>query len=141
MEIKNEYEKIGASVVYPFKKNNRWVFKKDGQVYDMAPAQATEAALSPLVIGADRIISIGCKLKNIENPEDGFALIFSQEYFPNADVKFNLVEDKFNGWIYEVEELNLKGLLPGQSAWVCPYMILYYKEPPKTIYLKIEKKH
>ena len=136
---KTDLEKIGVEVIRPFKKSNRWVFEKDGHTYDMAPAEALEVNLSPLVIGADKIISIGCKMKGIESPEEGFNLLFSQNYFPNADVKLVYVEEKFGGWIYSVEELNLKGLLPGQSAWVCSYMGLYFSGPPKNIYLKAEK--
>jgi hypothetical protein len=134
------YQKMGINSVKPFKKNGRWVFKADnGMVYDMAPAQATEAILDPLVIGADRLIAVGCKLKGIKNPESGFLLLFSKDYFPNADVKFNLSEPKFTGWVYTVEELNLKGIPVGQAAWVCPYITQFYSQPPQSVYLRIEE--
>jgi hypothetical protein len=138
MADKNEFEKIGVTTIRPFKENGRWLFQHKGQKLDLAPAGIMDAMLSPLVIGVDRLIALGCQMKNIENPEAGFLLLFSEQYFPNADVKFNLKEQKFDGWIYNVEELNLKGLLPGQAAWVCPYLVMYYPEPPKTLYLKIE---
>jgi hypothetical protein len=138
-EEKTEFEKIGVTTIRPFKTNGRWVFQKDGKTYDMAPADIMTVALSPLVAGVDKLIALGCQLKNIENPENGFLLLFSETYFPNADVKFTLSEPKAGGWIYSVEELNLKGLMPGQSAWVCPYMVMYYKTPPKTLYLKVEQ--
>lgn len=138
MADKTEFEKIGVNTIRPFKWNGRWVFEHQGQKFDLAPAGIMDAVLSPLVIGADRLIALGCEMKGIANPENGFLLLFSTEYFPNADVKFNLHEQKFNGWIYNVEELNLKGLLPGQAAWVCPYLVKYYPEPPTTLYLKIE---
>ena len=134
----SDFDKIGVKTIRPFKSNGRWVFKHEGRLLDMAPAEIMDVVLSPLVIGADRLIAAGCQMKNIPNPENGFVLMFSEEFFPNADVKFNYVEQKFNGWIYAVEELNLKGLMPGQSAWVCPYMAYYYPEPPKTLYLKVE---
>lgn len=141
MSEKTEFQKIGVNVLSPFNLNGRWVFKHNNQTYDMAPAGVMDSVLSPLIIGADRLIALGCQMKGIENPEGGFNLLFSEEYFPNADVKFNFDQIKYNGWIYSVEELNLKGLMPGQSAWICPYMAFYYPEPPKTLYLKIESKH
>jgi hypothetical protein len=136
---KTEFEKIGVNVIRPFKKNDRWVFTHNNTNYDLAPAGITDVCLSPLVIGVDRLIALGCNLKKINNPEEGFDLLFSEQYFPNADVKFNFKEEKFDGWIYDVEELNLKGLLPGQAAWICPYMRFYYQEIPRTLYLKVEK--
>ena len=138
---KTDFEKIGVNIIRPFMSNGRWMFEKNGKNYDMAPAGIMDVVLSPLVIGADKLIALGCKLKNIKDYENGFLLLFSEEYFPNADVKFTLLEPKANGWIFNVEELNLKGLLPGQAAWVCPYMVMYYPEPPKTLYLKIEENH
>lgn len=133
-----DFEKIGVNVIKPFKQGSRWVFENGGRNYDLAPAQIMDVVLSPLVIGVDKLIALGIKMKGIENAESGFNLLFSQEYFPNADVLFSLKEQKANGWIYSVEELNLKGILPGQQAWVCPYMVMYYENPPRTLYLKIE---
>ena len=135
---KTDFQKIGVNTIRPFKSKGRWVFLHNGQHYDLAPAGVMDAVLSPLVIGVDKLIALGCQMKEIQNPESGFVLLFSESYFPNADVKFNYVESKYNGWIYAVEEMNLKGLMPGQSAWICPYMSFYYSEPPKTLYLKVE---
>jgi hypothetical protein len=134
----NEFDKIGVNVIKCLQRDGRWVFEHKDQHYDMAPANLTEYLLTPLVIGADRLINVGCQQKNIRNPKSGFHLVFSENYFPNADVLFEFDEIKFDGWIYKVEELNLKGLMPGQAAWVCPYMGLYYKEPPQKLYIKME---
>lgn len=137
---KNEFEKIGVHVIEPYKNKGRWVFKRNGKIYDMAPAGITDAVLAPLVFGVDRLITVSSKLKNIENPETGFLLLFSNEYFPNADVKFILSEPKFDGWIYKVEELNFKGVMPEQAAWVCSYMLDYFERAPEILYLKMEPK-
>lgn len=136
--MKTDFQKIGVNVIRPFQSNGRWVFRHNEINYDMAPAGIMDVVLSPLVIGADRLIALGCKMKGISDPEKGFLLLFSEEYFPNADVKFNFVESKHDGWVYSVEELNLKGLMPGQSAWLCPYMTFFYPNPPKSLYLKVE---
>ena len=139
---KTDFQKIGVNTIRPYKCDGRWVFKSaGGVVYDMAPAQLTDMALSPIVVGADRLIMTGCKLKNIENPENGFLVLFSEQWFPGCDVKLVLKENKFDGWLYDVESEELQGLLPGQGAWLCPYMTMFYKEPPKTIYLKMETDH
>lgn len=135
---KDDFSKIGVHVIRPFKLNGRWVFNHNGTNFDMAPAGIMDIVLSPLVIGVDRMIALGCQMKNINNAENGFNLLFSQEYLPCADVKINFREIKAGGWIYDVEELNLNGLMPGQAAWICPYMSFYFSEPPKTLYLKIE---
>jgi hypothetical protein len=139
--MKNEFDMIGVTAIKCCLKNNRWGFDYEGKFYDMAPANFTDYMLNPLVIGVDRLINVGCSKKGIENPEKGINILFSQNYFPNADVKFTYDEMKFDGWIYKVEELNLKGLLPGQCAWICPYMGFYFKNPPDIMYIKMESFH
>lgn len=134
---KTEFEKIGVNHISPFKSNGRLVFRHGNQNYDISPAGIMDSVLSPLVVGADRLMMLCCQMKGI-NPELGFNLLFSEKYFPNADIMFNFVKIKHDGWIYLVEELNLKGFISGQSAWICSYMKLYYSEPPKVLYLKIE---
>jgi len=135
---KTDFEKIGVHTIRPFKQNGRWVFQKDNRTWDMAPAQLTDVSLSPIVVGADRMILTGCALKNIPNPENGFLVLFSEEWFPGCDVKMTLKENKYDGWLYDVTSENLQGIMPGQGAWLCPYMTMFYAEPPKTIFLKME---
>jgi hypothetical protein len=136
--MKSEYEKIGVNLLRPFLSNGKWVFERNGKNYELAPAGIMDIVLSPIVIGVDKLLVIGCKLKKIQNIESGFSVLFSENYFPNVDVKFNFFEEKCNGWVYSVEEVNLKGIMTGQRAWICPYMKIYYPNPPKTIYIKIE---
>lgn len=135
---KTDFEKIGVNTIRPFKKDGRWVFNKDGKIWDMAPAQLTDISLSPVVVGADRMILAGCALKKIQTPENGFLVLFSEQWFPGCDVKLTLKENKFDGWLYDVTPESLQGLMPGQGAWICPYMKMYYNNPPQTLYLKIE---
>lgn len=133
-----DFEKIGAIAIECLQKNGRWVFLKDGSLFDLAPAGATEFALSPIVWGIDRLLGNGAKLLGIPNPEQGCLLVISQNFLPKSDVKLNYLEQQFDGWLYAVEELNLKGLLPGQKAWICPYMKYFFNEPPESIFVKIE---
>lgn len=133
-----DFDKIGVNTLRPFKSKERWVFKYNETLYDLAPAGIMDVVLSPLIVGVDKLISIVCQLKSIPNSEEGFTLLFSEQFFPNADAKLNFSDQKHGGWIYGIEELNLKGFMPGQRVWLCPYMAMYYLEPPKTLYIKME---
>jgi len=134
-----EYKKIGVEVIRIYKKSsNDWVFRRDGHEYNMAPAEAVRSSLSPTILGANRIIEAGCSLKNIKNPENGFYLLFSTEYFPYSDVKLNFKEVKFEGWVYSLEGLNLQVPSIVESIWICPYLAVHYnKGIPNTLYLRV----
>jgi hypothetical protein len=136
-EEKTEFDKIGVNVIKPYRKDGRWVFDKDGHIYDMAPAGITDAVLSPMILGGDRLITAAAQAKGICNPENGFQLLFSENYFPGCDAKFTLQEDRFDGWVYSIESENFQ-VAQGQQAWVCSYMKLYYAQAPKVLYLKME---
>ena len=136
---KSDFEKIGVHVIKPFKKGTDWIFTYDGQEYLMAPAQIVTAALSPVIVGVDNFIKIGCEAKNIKNPEDGFNLLFSTEYFPTCDVKLVFKENFYDGYIYTVEPINYMNVMPGQSVFMCSFINIYYKSQPKELYLKAEQ--
>jgi hypothetical protein len=133
-----DYKKIGVDVLRIYKQKNRWFFKKDGVAYDMAPAEIVDFMLSPLIIGANRLIEAGFKAKGMKESSD-FYLLFSGIYFPNADVKLKYSEPKFNGWIYDIEGLNIHVDKTVTSVWVCPYLGAHYSELPRTLYLRIEE--
>jgi hypothetical protein len=133
-----DYKKIGVDVIRIYKSGGRWLFKKDGHEYNMAPADAVGASLSPTVLGANRVIEHGCNIKGIKNPEKGFYLLFSTQYFPNSDVKLTFKEIKFDGWVYSLESMSLQVPKIVESIWVCPYLGVYYaKGAPKNLYLRI----
>ena len=68
----------------------------------------------------------------------GCLLIVSEGYLPKSDVKLTYIEPQFDGWLYSIEEMNLKGLLPGQKAWICPYLKYFFTNPPTSLFVKIE---
>lgn len=136
----NVFNKNGIYELHPFKQNEKWVFEYQNKTYDLAPAEIMNVVLTPLIVGVDRLLILGCESKKIKDPENGFVLVFSEEYFPNADVKLHFKELFCNGWVYEIEELNMKGIMPGQKAWICPYMAFFFNATPKTLFLKIENK-
>lgn len=133
---KTEFEKIGVKVIRVLNSNGRWAFKHNETLYDLAPASIMEIVLSPLVMGVDKLIDAACQKKNLSRSE--LNLLFSVEYFPKADVKFNLRETKGEGWIYDIEALNVE-VMQGQAAWICSYLKFYFSEPPKTLFLKLEE--
>lgn len=134
---RSDHERIGARSLMVLARGGRFFFERDGARYDMAPAAITDYAMDPLVLGADRMVILGAKLKGWEGRQS-FQVLYSESYLPMADVLLSLKEPRFNGWIYTVEPVNLQGFMPGQCAWVCPYMGLFFNEPPKALYLKME---
>lgn len=136
MTDKSFLEKIGVKTLRPYKLNGRWVFDYDDKTYDMAPAGLTEAVLSPTIVGVDRLIALSAEIKNL-NPEKGFNLLFSEEYFPACDVKITFVENRFDGWLYNMTGENAK-VADNQQVWLCPYLNLYFEKPPQQLYLKVE---
>lgn len=137
---KTEFEKIGVHVVVPYKKKDAWFFKYNNKDYPLAPSPIVAGSLSPIIIGADNFIKVGCEAKGINNPEKGFNLLFSSEYFPTCDVKLKLQDYFFDGYIYLVEPVNYANVMPGQSVFMCSFINLYYKTPPKELFLKAESK-
>lgn len=135
---KSDFDKIGVNVIKPYKYQDKWVFDRNNQTYPFAPAGLTDFVLSPVIVGADRLIITACSIKNIKNPENGFNLLFSEAFFPTCDVKLTYKESKFDGNVYKIEGINLQ-VNENQQAWLCPYLTFYYKKPPQTLYLKVEE--
>jgi hypothetical protein len=137
-QIKDEFEKIGVKTIKPFVNNGRWVFNYNGSNYDLAPTPIMNFVMSPTIVGVDNLLAAGCKAKNIKDAEKGFLLLFSEEYFPNCDVLLKYKEPIYNGHVYHVESMNMK-IPENQSAWICPYLGIYFKKNPQALYIKIEE--
>ena len=114
----------------------QWCFEKDKKYYNLAPSEITRASLPPIAAGADQLIKNGCSLKNISY-EKGVYIVFSEEEFLNYDVKLEYNDQLFDGWLYNVQSDKIK-VDRGQKIWACNYLNLYYKDPPRTLYLKLE---
>ena len=133
----NEYEKIGGIVIECFQKQGRWYFKKNNTLYDLAPASITEYNLSPIVWGIDRLLGNGLQIKDLSR--DKCLLVVSKQILPKSDVKLSFIEPLYDGWLYAVDEMNLKGLITGQKAWICPYIRFFFDDAPSILYVKIEE--
>ena len=131
-----DFEKIGAKVFYPVEKQGQWFFNYKNQTYNLAPAQVMAFVLSPLVLGVDEFLTKIKENKKLKN----LAIAYSQDYIPNADIKFNFKEILTNGCVYSIEELAFKGFYPGQCVWVCDYVNLFFNSLPKSLYIKVEEK-
>ena len=139
-----EFEKIqGINVVKPYKHKNAWVWDDaSGNRHNFAPAGSVGKGLSPIVVGADRLVTEAASQKSIKSPEDGFLLYFSEEVFPDADVCLEWIEEKYGGDIYNVipfpdEENCAFKLLSGQQSWICQDLRLHYKIPPEKLWIKV----
>ena len=130
---------MGISVVSSFKLKDKWRFKHDNKMYHLSPPDIMNLTLSPITSCFDKFVDLVIEKKNFQSAEN-LLFLFSEHFFPNADVKFNLVDLKYNGWVYSLEELNLRDFLPGQLVWICSYLCYFFKDAPKSLYFKLETK-
>ena len=107
--------------IYPYKYEGLWVFDdpKVGLVQE------------PFVSGADVIIDQ--MTAQIPNASTGFRLLFSATPFPGFMAQLEWRRAEFGGNWYYSRELDMEG-------WLCPALLKYFAEPPKTIYAKFEAK-
>ncbi len=108
-------------ILTPYRDAGTWVFD------DAALGLHRE----PFVSGVPEIIDE--MVRNIPDAENGFRLLFATQPFPDYQVKLVWRRgDKSGSWYY-AEAYDKEG-------WLCPALFKYYKEPPKVIYAKAEKK-
>ena len=88
--------------------------------------------------GIDRLLATGIRLRGLEDAESGCLMVVSEGFVPKSDVRMTYLEPQFDGWLYRVEEMNLKGLLPEQKAWICPYMKYFFPSAPESLHIRIE---
>ncbi len=112
------------NVIYPYRYEGMWVFDDEKAGLDK----------EPLVEGTDTLIDRALAIKGLENPEDGFRLIFSAGQFPNYDVKVRWVREGDGGNWYKSEQFEMEG-------WLCPALLKYFDEAPKEIYARFESRH
>jgi hypothetical protein len=83
----------------------------------------------PFVSGAPEIITE--MVKDIPAANNGFKLLFSEEPFPNYQIKLNWIRQEYDGNWY-------KDSVSGKEGWLCPALFKYFSNAPKTIYTKAE---
>lgn len=108
-------------VIAPYKYEGTWVFD------DLAVGLKREPFVSGIPEMIDKMV------EGIPGAEKGFRLIFSAQPFPEYQFKLNWLRgDKTGNWYY-CEQTK-------QEGWLCPGLFKYYKDAPKTLYAKAEKK-
>ena len=83
----------------------------------------------PFVEGVPEMIDI--LVEHIENPDDGFRLLFSTGPFPGYQRKLVWLREEMDGNWYRESETGLEG-------WLCPALQLYCPVAPEEIYVKAE---
>lgn len=111
------------TIINPYWKYGTWCFTDD------AIGVRDEA----FVAGADEVISY--LVQDIPNAEDGFQMMFSENPFPDYDLKVDHVEsDGYSGNFYKMETESMS-----LTFWLCGCLLKYFDKAPKQIYVKIQQ--
>ena len=108
-------------VIAPYRHAGTWVFDDPSRGLSQEPFVAG----IPKVI--DKIV------KDIPDSAEGFRLLFSAYPFPGHTHTLVWQRKGSGGNWYECPQLQMEG-------WLCSALLKYFKEAPKTIYFKAEKK-
>ena len=103
------------NIIKPYRMEGIWVFDDPSRGLDR----------EPFVSSAGEIID--SMVANIPRAEEGFCLMFSDSRFPDANVRLDWVETEMDGNWYKCHD-------SGATGWLCPALLKYFKEPPKTIW-------
>lgn len=124
------------SYLIPVIKNkNKFFINYQGRSYDLSPSIATQMNMSPNIMGVDKIIAEAIKIKKINT--NNFNLNVSLDYFLKCDISMAFDKKLYNGWVYITKPESLS-FYNEQKVWVCPYLKIFYKEPPRELFLKID---
>lgn len=107
--------------ISPYQYKGTWVFDDS----------STGLKREPFVSGIPEMINY--LIKDIPNADKGFQMLFSSKPFPGYMMKVTWVRKEQGGNWYYCRELDMEG-------WLCPALFKYFKEAPKEIYVKAERK-
>jgi len=109
------------NVIAPYRIHGSWVFDdpRVGLVQE------------PFISGADTLIDRA--VANILGADRGFFLIFSGQPFPGHAMRLIWHQCDMDGNWYCAEGLD-------HEAWLCPALLKYFDEVPKTMYLQCKAK-
>jgi hypothetical protein len=108
-------------VIAPYRHAGTWVFDDSGRGLSKEPFVA---GIPELI---DKLVA------DIPNADKGFRLTFSAHEFPGFEDKLVWKRKDVSGNWYYSETFKAEG-------WLCPALFKYFKEAPKTIYVKAEAK-
>jgi hypothetical protein len=124
LKMKEELMGFNAiNVIKPYLWNNVWVFD------DPARGLDKEALIS----GMPEIIERVCAQKGIQDPHNGFVIIFSGTSFPGHDVILEHLraDESGSGNWYRLQGTHMEG-------WLCPALLKYFEKPPSKIYIQVK---
>lgn len=86
----------------------------------------------PFVGGANTLL--GLAHQEFVGGQPGFSLIFSASPFPGSQLTLKWLRADYGGNTYTPTD----GPWAGGEAWLCPALLRYFSEPPKTIYVMLK---
>jgi hypothetical protein len=101
--------------------------KWHGQVVFDDPARGLER--EPFVAGVPEMLEVAAVQAGVENPDDGFVLLFSDEPWPGANISLDWQREELGGNVYAWN---------GMEGWFCPALGRYYPSPPKHLYAQVK---
>lgn len=101
--------------IHPVKKDGVWSFTD----------KAKDLEDEPFVTDAGEVIDVLSSA--IPDAENGFNLYFSEAPFKGAAIKLTHVGEEVGGNSYRINDTHV-------TAWLCPALLKYFKEPPKQIF-------
>lgn len=93
--------------------------------------EAAGLVQEPFVSGTDVMISKMLELYEINFPELGFILKFSDKSFVGFQERLSWAYEEMDGNWYEWKRMGMQG-------WLCPALFCYYDEAPKILHVKME---
>jgi hypothetical protein len=108
-------------LICPYRYHGTWVFD------DPHVGLVREPFVAGIPEMIDRLV------KDIPDAEKGFRLLFSATPFPGNTIKVVWRRAEAGGNWYYCSEYDSEG-------WLCPALFKYFKEAPKELYVKAEKK-
>jgi hypothetical protein len=108
-------------ILEPYRYGGTWVFDDP----------RTGLVREPFVAGIPKIIDH--LVRDVPDADKGFRMLFSAQPFPGHMMKVMWRRAERGGNWYYSEELDMEG-------WLCPALFKYFKEAPKEIYVKAERK-
>ena len=107
------------NVIAPYFKDGVWAFDDE----------AKGLTREPFVAGVPEIIDR--LTADISNARSGFRLTFSDDPFPDYELKAVRGEPAHGGYWYSIEGTD-------QVGWLCPALLRYYSTAPEVIYAKAD---
>ena len=111
--------------LYPYLHHGCWVFDDE----------RTGLKEEAFVLGATEMITRVVASKGIPRAEKGFSLTFSGTPFPGHDVELRWLRSESTGGDWYAGEVVGQRM----EAWLCPALLLYFRQPPPRIYVRCDQ--